>query len=129
MNTALEIAKRFLQRSEGANETPSHSATSDASVGTSYDFNDRNDKSPALPLPERGKYRGFAQSGEIICIHSEVLGCEVLLAANNADPAVVAATNLPVYWAREFPHLVGLTPDGLRHVHDVRTFFDGELIE
>lgn len=82
---------------------------------------------PARKARTRGA--AFAQSGEIIRIYSEVLGCEVLLAADNADSAVVAATGLPVYWAREFPHLVGLTPEGLRHVHDVRTFFDGELIE
>jgi len=84
-------------------------------------------REPARKTRTRGA--AFAQSGEIIRIYSEVLDCEVLLAADNADPTVIAASGLPVYWAREFPHLVGLTPEGLRHVHEVRTFFDGELIE
>jgi hypothetical protein len=84
----------------------------------------RNKTKPAAAMT----IREFATSGRVVRIRSTVLDCDVLLAADNADPAVVAAKDLPVYWAREFRQLIGTEPDELRLIHEVKVAFDGELV-
>ena len=79
----------------------------------------------------------FARSGRRLVIRSAVLGEPVILAADDADLDSEMGTRwrrgrglppgTPVYRAREMPALLGLSPAGLRLVHEVKTTFDGEV--
>lgn len=71
----------------------------------------------------------FARSGRVVRIHSTVLGCEFVHAADNADPAKVGPRGVPVYWAREFKHLRDVGAEELRLIHHVKVEFDGELVD
>lgn len=70
----------------------------------------------------------FAHSRRVVRIRSSVLGCEVLFAADNADPAAVAVTGCPVYRASELRHLFDVTPTDLRLIHETKARFDGEVV-
>ena len=69
----------------------------------------------------------FAVSGKVVRIRSEVLGCDVIFAADNADPAKAGAAGLPIYWAREFKHLIGMSAKDLTILKECKIWFGGEV--
>jgi hypothetical protein len=73
--------------------------------------------------------REFATSGRTLRIQSEVLGCDVILAADNADVSVTGSSGLPVFRAREFKHLRDVNPEQLRLIHAAKVEFAGELVD
>lgn len=69
----------------------------------------------------------FASSGEVRSVCSQVLGEEVLFAADNA--ALPADTGgRVVYRARELALLAGVTPEHLRRIHEAKRVFGGEVV-
>ncbi len=70
----------------------------------------------------------FAHSGRVARIDSAALGCVVLFAADNADEAAIANAGCVVYRVRELRHLLDVTPDHLRLIHETKARFDGEVV-
>lgn len=67
----------------------------------------------------------FAGSGRVVVIYSDVLGEEVLLAADNAR--LPEGETRPVYRARELAGLAEWSADGLRLLHEVKARFGAEI--
>lgn len=122
METALQAARRAIQQ---ANEP----VDVRESIAIANDINDRNDqRSTRGALPDGMTIREFAMSGKVIRIRSEVLGCDVVFAADNADPQKAGAAGLPIYWARELRELIGVEPRHLQLIHETKSVFEGEII-
>jgi hypothetical protein len=79
-----------------------------------------------IALLEGLTVEAFFGSGRTLRIYSRVLNEEVLLAADNA--AVSPSETRTVYRASELPELLGITPDGLRLLHEVKTVFPDAVI-
>jgi len=85
------------------------------------------------PSPKSPKTSGvtlaeFAGSRRTVCLYSDVLGEEVIFAADNARLAPEEAR--PVYRARELAVIWGedsISADGLRLLHEVKVRFGGEV--
>lgn len=67
----------------------------------------------------------FAGSGRTEQVYSDVLGEEVLFAADNAH--VPDTETRIVYQSRELALLLDATPEGLRLTHEVKKWFGGEI--
>jgi len=71
----------------------------------------------------------FAHSRRVVVIYSDVLGEEVLFAADNAR--LPETETRPVYRARELAVIWGedgsISADGLRLLHEVKTRFAGDV--
>lgn len=72
-----------------------------------------------LPLAQ------FAGSRRVVRIYSEVLACEIFLAADNA--LLLDTGSRQVYRARELMQLLHCSQDGLRLLHEVKTCFGAEI--
>lgn len=84
-----------------------------------------------VSTPRRETLAEFATSGRIVRLWSDVLGQEVVFAADNADAAKLPP-GVPVYFARELAALWGedgnIRPSYLRRIHEAKTMFDGDII-
>lgn len=72
--------------------------------------------------------QAFNEQGRVVAIHSRILGCEVILAA---DGAVLPATEArPVYRVEELVALLQgeLSAEGLRQVHATKVVFSGRVL-
>lgn len=122
METALQAARRAIQQASepvGARE----------STDIANDIYDRNDqRSTRDGLPVGMTIRQFATSAKVVRIRSAVLGCDVIFAADNADPDEAGASGLPIYRARELRELIGVVPAYLRLIHETKSVFEGEII-
>ncbi len=87
------------------------------------------DVSPKSPKTSGVTLAQFAGSGRVVVIYSDVLGEEVVFAADNAPVSV--AEPRPVYRARELAVIWGedgsISADGLRLLHEVKTRFASEV--
>ncbi len=72
----------------------------------------------------------FARSGRTVRLHSEVLGVELVFAAD--DAYVPDTETRTVYRARELAAVWGedgsISAEGLRLLHEVKTRFEGEIL-
>lgn len=59
----------------------------------------------------------LARSGGSVAVHSKLLGETILFAADNAE--------IP---STELVHLVGVSPDVLKTVHEAKKALDGEVV-
>ncbi len=122
MGTPLQIARRVMKELASC-------PTSEAATPSTNDINDRNDQRGESPRAVGNMTLDeFAQSGRVARIESAVLGCVILLAADNANEAAVASSEHVVYRASELRRLEGVTPEHLRLIHETKTRFEGEVV-
>jgi|6_EtaG_2_1085325.scaffolds.fasta_scaffold45883_2 hypothetical protein len=68
----------------------------------------------------------FLAERRVARVSSKVLGEDVLFAADDAE--IPSDNDLVVYREEELRKLVGKTPEHLKHIHDVKKQFDGDIL-